>query len=180
MQATKVRFTEYQAAIGLAQLQRLNAQTATRSENASYLKNKISTIPGILPYKLYNNVTRAAFHLFAFRYKKENFKDLPRAKFLKSLQAEGVPCSSGYTVLNTQPFLNHAFQSRAYQKIYPSPMLDFKRYQEKNKCPENEALCTDIVWIPQNVLLGGKSDMDDIAFAIEKIYKNAEAINKAI
>jgi hypothetical protein len=59
-------------------------------------------------------------------------------------------------------------------------MLDFKRYQEKNKCPENEALCTDIVWIPQNVLLGGKSDMDDIAFAIEKIYKNAEAINKAI
>lgn len=179
IQATKVRFTEYQAAIGLAQLQRLEAQTSTRNENAAYLKKRISSIPGIIPYKLYDNVTRAAFHLFAFRYKRKNFKDLPREKFLKALQAEGVPCASGYVVLNTQPFLNHAFQSRTYQKVYPSKMLDFKNYQEKNKCPENEALCSDAVWLPQNVLLAGQSDMDAIAFAIEKIYKNAEAVNKA-
>jgi dTDP-4-amino-4,6-dideoxygalactose transaminase len=179
IQATKVRFTEYQAAIGLAQLQRLEAQTTTRNENAAYLKKRISSIPGIIPYKLYDNVTRAAFHLFAFRYKRENFKDLPREKFLKALQAEGVPCASGYVVLNTQPFLDNAFQSRAFRKVYPSKMLDFKNYQEKNKCPENEALCSDAVWLPQNVLLAGKSDMDAIALAIEKIYKNAEAINKA-
>jgi len=179
IQATKVRFTEYQAAIGLAQLQRLEAQTTTRNENAAYLKKRISSIPGIIPYTLYDNVTRAAFHLFAFRYKRENFKDLPREKFLKALQAEGVPCASGYVVLNTQPFLDNAFQSRAFRKVYPSKMLDFKNYQEKNKCPENEVLCSDAVWLPQNVLLAGKSDMDAIALAIEKIYKNAEAINKA-
>lgn len=177
MQATKLRFSEYQAAIGLAQLQRLEAQTNTRNENAAWLKKRISTIPGILPYKLYDNVTRAAFHLFPFRYKKENFKGLPREKFLKALEAEGVPCSGGYAPLNTQPFLNNAFQSRGYKKAYPSALLDFKTYQEKNKCPENDVLCTEAVWIPQNILLAAKQDMDAIADAIEKIHKNAEAIN---
>jgi dTDP-4-amino-4,6-dideoxygalactose transaminase len=113
IQATKVRFTENQAAIGLAQLQRLEAQTTTRNENAAYLKKKIRSLPGIIPYKLYGNVTRAALHVFAFRYKRENFKDLPREKFLKASQAEGVPCANGYEIINTQPFLDNAFQSRA-------------------------------------------------------------------
>src|SRR6218665_489198 len=179
MQATKLRFSEYQAAIGLAQLQRLEAQTNTRNENAAWLKKRISSISGVVPYKLYDNVTRAAFHLFPFRYKKENFKGLPREKFLKALEAEGVPCSGGYAALNTQPFLNHAFQSRTYRKVYPPAMLDFKKYQERNKCPENDALCADAVWIPQNILLAAKQDMDAIAKAIEKIYNHAEAINKA-
>lgn len=177
---TKVRITEYQAAIGLAQLKRLEAQTVTRNENAAYLKAKIEKIPGIIPYKLYDNVTRAAFHLFPFRYKQEAFKGLSRADFLVALRAEGVPCSSGYAPLNTQEFLKSAFESQNFKKIYPKEMLDYAKYMERNQCPKNDQLCQEAVWFTQNLLLGSKSDMDAIALAISKIHQNAGAIKTSM
>ena len=174
---TKLRMAEYQAAIGLAELKRLDEQTTTRNINAEYLKSKIKDIPGILPYELYPNVTRAAFHLFPFRYKKEDFKGLPREKFLKALRAEGVICSPGYTPLNKMPFLKAAFQTKNFKKMYPEEMLDYGKYMEQNQCPENDRVCDEeAVWFYQYMLLGSKSDMDDIAVAIEKIYNNAENI----
>lgn len=174
---TKLRITEYQAAIGLAQVKRLEGQTETRNKNASYLKSQIKNIPGIIPYKLYDNVTRAAFHLFPFRYKKEEFHGLPRENFLKALNAEGVPCSSGYAPLNKMPFLENAFQSKNFQKMYPKEFLDIDKYNEQNQCPENDRICDEeAVWLSQSMLLVGRTDMDDIFIAIEKIHKNAEKI----
>lgn len=177
---SKVRLTEYQAAIGLAQLKRLDSQTKTRNENAGYLKSQIEKIPGILPYRLYDNVTQAAFHLFPFRYKKEDFKGLSRTDFLTSLRAEGVPCSSGYTILNTQPFLEDAFKSKNYKKMYSAKDLDYKAYMERNQCPKNDQLCDEAVWFTQNMLLGSRSDMDSIATAISKIHNNADKIKNAL
>jgi perosamine synthetase len=179
MVGTKMRITEYQAAIALAQLGRLDEQTTLRNTNAEYLKSRIREIPGIIPYKLYDNVTRAAFHMFAFRYKKEEFQGLPRETFLKALNAEGVPNLSGYApFLNKQPYLKNAFQSKNFQKMYSREMLDFEKYTEQNLCPVNNVLCEEAVWLMQNLLLGKQSDMDDIAMAIDKIRKNAEKIKK--
>ncbi|GLU53389.1 DegT/DnrJ/EryC1/StrS family aminotransferase [Dyadobacter frigoris] len=179
MQSTKVRMTEYQAAIGIAQLKRLDSETTTRNLNAEYLKSQIKDIPGILPYRVYESVTRGAFHLFAFRYHKEHFKGLSRDQFLNALSAEGLPCSSGYTPLNTQPFLHETFKSANYQKMYPKSALDINQYNENNKCPLNDKLCNEeAVWFTQNVLLGTRDDMKSIANAIEKIAKNAEQIKK--
>lgn len=174
----KLRLTEYQAAIGLAQMARLEEQSVTRSANANYLHASLQEIDGIQPYKLYKNVTRAAFHLFPFRYKKEAFKGLPREEFLKALRAEGIPCSSGYTPLNTMPFLGNAFATKNFRKMYPAAMLDSKKYYAANQCPENDQLCEEAVWFTQNMLLGDKSDMQDIVGAIVKIQKNADKIKQ--
>lgn len=177
----KVRFTEYQAAIGLAQLARLDAQTTTREENATYLKSRIEKIPGIVPYKLYDNATRVSFHLFSFRYKESAFKGLTREDFMKSLRAENVPCSGGYvSTLNSQPYLNDAFKTQNFQKMYPKEMLDFDQFKQRNHCPENDGLCKEAVWFSQSMLLGSRSDMDAIAAAIEKTHGNAESIKKAL
>ena len=174
---TKCRTTEYQAAIGLAQLKRLEEQTKQREKNAEYLRAQIKDIPGILPYELSENATRAVFHLFPFRYKKEQFHDLSRSKFLKALRAEGIPCSGGYSPLNNMPYLKDAFQSKNFQKVYSKEMLDFDGYVERNQCPQNDQLCEEAVWFGQNMLLGSKSDMNDIAMAIEKVFNNADKIN---
>ena len=179
-EGTKVRLTEYQAAIGLAQLKRLDGQTKVRSTNAEYLKNKIKQIPGIVPYKLYDDVTRAAFLLFAFRYKADAFGGLSRTSFMKALQAEGVPCSSGYTPLNKQMFLKETFQTENFKKIYPAAKLDYQKYMDNNQCPENDALCSEAVWITQNLLLGPQSDMDIIFKAIEKTYTNREKLKREL
>lgn len=177
----KLRLTEYQAAIGLAQLERLEEQTNTRNENAAYLRSKIKDLPGIIPYTLSPNVTKAAFHLFPFRYNQAAFKGLPRAAFIKALTAEGVPVSSGYTPLNKMPYLENAFQSKNYRKMYPAAALDIKKYMQQNDCPANDKLCNEeAVWLFQSMLLGSKEDMDDIAAGIEKVYSNAEAIKKTL
>ena len=176
---TKLRLTEYQAAIGLAQLKRLEKQTDTRSENASYLTSLMKQIPGITPHRLYKNVTRAAYHLFPFRYKKEAFEGLSRDGFIEAMQAEGVPCSSGYTPLNRMPFIGNTFKTKNFQKMYPKEMLDARKYYAENQCPENDRLCNEqAVWFTQNMLLGQSSDMNDIANAIEKIRKNAGKIRQ--
>jgi len=127
IKGSKLRLTEYQAAIGLAQLVRLEAQTITRTESAEYLKSQLQNISGIIPCKLYPNVTRAVYHLFPFRYKKEEFQGLSRADFLAALEAEGVPCSSGYATLNTMPYLSDAFKSKNYVKYYSKETLNFNR-----------------------------------------------------
>lgn len=178
-QGTKLRLTEYQAAIGLAQMTRLEEQSVVRSENAAHLQSLMKQIPGIQPYKLYKNVTRAAFHLFPFRYNKDEFKGLPRAEFLKALHAEGIPCSSGYTPLNTMPYLENTFKTKNFRKMYSPEMLDIRKYNAANQCPENDRLCNEqAAWFTQNMLLGDKSDMQDIADAIVKIQKSADKIKR--
>lgn len=177
---TKLRLTEYQAAIGLSQLKRLGAETDTRNANAAYLKAKIGAIPGIIPYKLYDNVTKAAFHLFPFRYDKEGFKGLSRKDFLKALNAEGIPCFEGYAPLNKMPYLGNAFQSKNYRKMYAANDLDIGAYNERNECPLNDRLCNEeAVWFAQSMLLAGRADMDDIVHAIEKIHGNADKLRTA-
>jgi len=37
-------------------------------------------------------------------------------------------------------------------------------------------LCGEAVWFTQNMLLGTRQDMDDIADAIEKIYGNRDKL----
>ena len=176
---TKLRLTEYQAAIGLAQLKRLDAQTDVRSKNAEYLRSLLLKIPGITPYKLYPTVTRAAYHLFPFRYNKAEFSELPREMFLKALSAEGVPCHAGYTPLNKMPFLGNTFQTKNFKKMYPKEMLDSKKYYAENECPENDRLCNEqAVWFTQNLLLAERADMDLIANAIAKVRKNSSKLKQ--
>jgi dTDP-4-amino-4,6-dideoxygalactose transaminase len=181
MLGTKLRLTEYQAAIGLAQLKRLEEQTKRRNENAEYLKSQLELIPGIIPYKLCPGVTRAAFHLFPFRYKKEYFRNLSRGEFIKALRAEGVPCSGGYTTLNDKPYLKNAFGTKNFKKLYTHKQLDWHSFLERNQCPENDLICNDeAVWFTQNMLLGTKEDMNYIALAIQKIYKDSDNLVKNI
>ena len=176
---SKLRMTEYQAAVGLVQLTRLEEQSKTRSANAAYLKSLLEKIPGIGTYKLNEKVTRAAFHFFPFRYNKEEFKGLDRSAFLDALNAEGVPCFSGYGTIHDKPYLEDAFRSKNFKKMHPARELEIKSYLKSNECPVSTRLCNDeAIWFEQSLLLAEKKDMDGIAQAIDKIRKNADAIKK--
>jgi len=178
---SKIRFTEYQAAIGLVQLTNLEKDTNTRWDNAQYLSKKIKDIPGIAPATLYPETTKAVYHLYPLLYNKDKFKGLTRNQFLESLRAEGVPCSSGYTPLYTQPFIKAAFESKLYQKVYDKEDLDYRNFIDKNQCPMNDRICNEeAIWMTQNLFLENKSSMDDIANAIEKIQANADKIVKKL
>jgi dTDP-4-amino-4,6-dideoxygalactose transaminase len=171
---TNRRMTEYQAAVGLSQIKRLEKDTALRNENAQYLTSRIKDIPGIIPYKLYEGVTRAAYHLYPFRYKKEHFNNAPRNKFLAALSAEGIPCSGGYGPQYRDGLIEDALNSKNFKRSFPKERLD--KYRQELNYPDNDQLCEEAVWISQNMLLGSKSDTGDIADAIQKIYENRDKL----
>jgi perosamine synthetase len=126
---------------------------------------------------MYAGATRNAYHLYMFRYNQPQFANLARDQFLKALQAEGVPCSGGYTPLNKEPFLRNTFDSRAYRAIYPSRQL--AEWAERNHCPANDRLCGEAVWFTQTMLLGQREDMDQITDAIRKIQKYAAMLARS-
>ena len=89
----------------------------------------------------------------------------------EALAAEGVGGSRGYSPLNKEPFLKDTIQSKAYRRIYPEKLL--KDWQERTTCPDNDRLCEQAVWFTQNMLLGPRSDMEEIAAAIRKLQARA-------
>lgn len=169
------RMMEFQAVILLSQMKRVERDFETRLENARYLDVKLKEIPGILPYKLTEGATKSAYHIYALRYKKEHFDGLPREKLLAALQAEGIPCSSGYEAQYYDGFMDEILNSRGFRRLFPEQRL--KRYREElHELPENDQLTREAVWFFQNMLLGERRDMDDIVNAVQKVYENRKAL----
>ncbi len=177
MYGTKFVMAEFQAALLMAQMTRLEEQAKIREQNAQYLTSLLREVTGIAPARMYGGCTRNAYHGLIFRYQKERFANLPRAKFLKALGAEGIPASSGYTPLNKRQYLKNALDSRGYQRIYSRQQI--ARLNERNQCPVNDRLCEEACWITQSVLLAGRSDMEQIAEAIRKIQAHAGDLARA-
>lgn len=175
--ATNLRLTEFQGNLLLAQMTRLQAQAKRRAENAAYLSAQLKEIKGIYPAKMYEGTTLSAFHLYMFRYDRQHFDGLSRETFLKALQAEGVPCSEGYGQMNRDTYVTGLAQNKHYLKIYGEKTM--REWLERNQCPQNDKLTGEqAVWFFQNMLLGSRTDMDQIAAAIRKIKKNAKALAK--
>lgn len=174
---TNLRLTEFQGNILLAQMTRLQAQATLRDQNASYLNQLLKEIGGVEPAKLYEGTTRSAYHLYMFRYFKEQFSGLSREKFIQALQAEGVPCDAGYGKMNKDAYVTNLAKNPHYLKIYGEKTM--KEWLERSDCPQNDKLTSEqSVWFFQTMLIGTRQDMEKIALAIRKIKKHAPEIAK--
>jgi dTDP-4-amino-4,6-dideoxygalactose transaminase len=154
------RMTEWQAAILLAQQERLPEQSRRRSQNAAYLTSLLERIPGITTLTQESRITNHAYHLYIFRYEPAAFGGRSRAEFIEALNAEGIPCSSGYVPL----YKEKVFQQRA--PCCPSARpIDYSAVH----CPVCEQAARDAIWLPQTHLLADSDDMELIRNAVAKI-----------
>lgn len=174
---SNLRLAEFQGAMLVAQMSRLTEQTRRRTENAAYLTQLLKEIPGILPAKLYDGVTRSAFHLYMFRYDKARFAGLERDRFIAALSKEGVPCSAGYGPMNRDTYVQGLAKNKGFLKVYGEQGM--KQWLDRSHCPENDKLCAQAVWFTQGMLLSSRTDMEQIAEAIRKIQKHASALAKS-
>lgn len=178
IRGSNLRLSEFQAALLLAQMPRLNEQTRRRNENAAHLSSLLREIPGIRPAKLYEGTTRSAWHLYMFRYDKTRFAGLERNRFIAALGREGVPASGGYAPLNRDPYVTALARDRHYLRVYGEARM--REWLERTMaCPRNEEVCASAMWFTQNMLLGSRADMERIADAIRKVQRNAAEIAKA-
>jgi dTDP-4-amino-4,6-dideoxygalactose transaminase len=164
------RMTEFQAAVLLAQLGRLDGQVRLRERNARVLDERLAQIPGIRVAPRDPSVTQRSYHLHLFRYEASAFGGLPRGRFLEALAAEGIPCFPGYP---TPVYGTRCFQDLEHLPGCREVRLDYR----KVSCPVAERLCREeMVWLEHRLLLGDERDMRDIADAVRKIHAHREAL----
>ena len=168
------RMQQSQALILISQMKRFENDNDIRLANALYLNEKLKQIPGIIPYKLANGATRSAYHLYPFRYIKEEFNNVPKKRFLEALAAEGIPVNPGYGTQNKDGLFEEAFASKGYKRLFSEARLN--KWREENVLPGNDQLCSQAVAFYQSILLGSRKDMDDIVNAITKIYENRNSL----
>lgn len=164
------RMQQIQALTLLSQMNRIKKDADIRLENALYLDKRLNEIPGIYAAKLVEGENRSAYHMYPIRMVSKEFGGISRTKFMKALQAEGIPCGTGYGKQNYDGLMEEALSSRGYKRLFSKKRLD--QWREENYLPGNDKCAEETLTLYQSILLGTKSDMDDIADAIIKIYEN--------
>lgn len=154
---TNLRLTGFQAAVLLAQLERLDAQTAARDVNARALRNAMLDMPAVEPLCPAGYCTRHALALFLFRFDSGN-TGVDKSLFEAALKAEGVP------VMETYP-----------RPLYGNPM--FEKWPFRNTgCPVAEAGCAEIVTLPFSLLNAGAAAIQQTVGAMEKVLDNIDEL----
>ncbi|HEY5913384.1 MAG TPA: DegT/DnrJ/EryC1/StrS family aminotransferase [Verrucomicrobiae bacterium] len=173
----KYRMNEFEAAVLLAQLDGARERFLKRNENAAYLTSRLKDCPAVIPQKLYPGTTSGSFYLYAMSYKKEHCNNIDRARFLKAVDAEGVNLSPYIERgLHREPWVDNIVKTRAYEKMFPAQRL--KRFREEMTCPRCDQVCEEMVMLwASGPLLGARSDMDDVADAILKVYENRDKLS---
>jgi perosamine synthetase len=172
----KYRMNEFEASILLSQLAGVKERFETRNRNASYLSSKLRDFPGLVPQKLYEGTESGSFYLYMTSYKKEQFNDSPRSKFLKAIEAEGVSLSTFLpNGLHKEPWVDHILSLREYQKMYTPARL--KSWREGLNCPNCDMAIDDMAMIwASGPLLGTREDMDDVINAVMKVHENRDQL----
>lgn len=171
------RITEFQAALLLIQLDQLDQALDRREHSAAILDRHLGFVDGLTPLRRDPRCTRHAYHLYQLWYDEQAF-GLPRHRFIEAMVAEGIPLSEGYPMpLYRQPlFAKAAFDHRATGY---DGSVEGSRYGDLD-LPGAERFCRNVLWIPQQVLLGDDGDIADVVTAAERVRAGAGSLRGAL
>ncbi len=172
MYGSNYRLSEWQGAVLLQQLSRLDEQAAVRTRNAAYLNKALAEIEGIRPQKLDERVTRHGQYCYIFHYDPRSFSGLSCEKFIEALNAEGIPTQASYPPLHRlDVFTNGEFRRRLLSEhVASSPDFTKASYPVSDDAAENT------VWLVHRTLLGTEEDTAEIVEAVRKIQRHAKEL----
>lgn len=151
------RMNEFQAAVLIAQLERLEQMNKKREANADMLDKLLSEIKGITPQGRSSYSTLNPHYMYMFYYNPDFFGGLPRLEFVDCLIQEGVPAFIAYPVISETAFFKEKnFAGRIYE------------YTESDLSAAKR-IADNVVWLPHFTLLGDEEDIQEIAGTIKKI-----------
>jgi dTDP-4-amino-4,6-dideoxygalactose transaminase len=137
---TNLRLSAFQAAILLAQLERLPQQIATRTANAQLLRTETDDMNELRWQEQPPECTQNSFYLLLGRARNTEL----RQRIYARLSAADVPCT---------PFYPHT--------LYQNPL-----YQQGGcrvmPCPVSEECITDAFWLSHNALLADEETVSQI------------------
>ena len=145
--ASNYRITALQAAVLLAQLERLPQQIELRRRNEDLLRSELAGREGLAFQKVPPQVNRHSHYLLLGRIDEARF-GISRDAFHKALTARGVPCT---------PFYPHT--------LYGNPLYQNGGCRVE-PCPVAEACIRDAFWLPHRVLMADEETIREIAAII--------------
>ncbi len=170
------RMTEIEAAIGSEQLKKLERLLKPRIEAADYLTERLRPLAGLTPPVVRPEV-KHGYYVYAIRYDATK-TGIPRDRFVKALNAEGIPMAAGYV----EPiYLQPLYQRRT---VYGTAGCPFtcSVYQgnvsyERGICPVTERMYN------QELLLCNichaditRRELEDTVSAIHKVLDHAREL----
>ncbi len=177
LQSGNYRLTEWQAALLLGGLGRLDKQVKHRDANAQYLNSMLAAIPGVLPMRRRKEVTQQSYFNFAFRLDTKELK-VNNAQFCAALNAElntGDAFEPPYDPLNKCGLYKPRTKARH--------KLDKEYWKAVNPGRFRLPVCEDAnqksgVVVHHVALMNAKKDMDLIAEAVKKVVDNIDDVRK--
>jgi|TARA_Y100000294_G_scaffold173512_1_gene189811 dTDP-4-amino-4,6-dideoxygalactose transaminase len=170
------RMTELTAALGIAQIAKLDKNNGVRTENVCYLSDALQDLPGISVPVLKEGVVP---HILALIYDSHT-TGIKREKVLAALRAEGIPAGSGYlrTMYENPIFLKKIAYGRG-QCPWSCHLYNFRREYESGNCPVAEKLLREkFIWLYHIHRPNDIDDMKDIVKAFKKVFENIELLNE--
>jgi len=170
------RMTELTAALGVAQLKKLDANNRARTENTARLTAGLQGIKGLLSVPFPED---GVPHVVPFIYD-EQALGVARDDILRALRAEGVPVGGGYLRLMSQ-----------------NPMFERKIAFGREGCPWSchlyggnvdydarqfpvalDLIKNKFIWFYHVHAPNTPADMDDAARAFRKVFENLDVLKK--
>ncbi len=164
------RMTEWQAAIGSAQLQRFPAQQERRRENVAYFEASLEGFAGLGFLPVDPRVSARPLYQIILRYDADAFAGAARDAVIAALNAEGIPCCGDFyeplvprSLFALDPNTNAAARTGVDYASQRFPNAERAAFQEA-------------VWFPHPVFLGDRSDIDDVLKALRKVRDQASRL----
>jgi len=147
------RLSEMQAALLLGQMSRIEEFCDRRDRNGAMLSALLTEIDGVRPQSRQPELGRHGHYLFPFVLE----ADIPRDRFKRALQAEGVPVEDQYPALHMVECLK-------------------KRGLAAGEFPVSQELDEHSVWIFHHALLADEAQVALIAEAIKKVLDHRDEL----
>jgi perosamine synthetase len=170
------RMTEIEAAIGSEQLKKLERLLQRRIEAADYLTERLRPLPGLTPPVVRPGV-RHGYYVYAIRYDGHKM-GVPRDRFVKALNAEGIPMTAGYV----EPiYLQPLYQQRL---LYGKGGCPFTCSSSSSRVSYRKGICpvTERMYSEELMLTNichaeiTPTDLEDAVAAIEKVAEHAREL----
>jgi dTDP-4-amino-4,6-dideoxygalactose transaminase len=177
------RMPELCAAVGRAQLQKLDTVNEWRIRNAEVLRSELEGLYGIKvspSQRASGGAAREVPHFLTVLYDAD-VMGVSRALFVAALREEGVPVGTGYM---RPMYAAPHFQKRiAYGRDgWPWKGPDFESgvSYSKGMCPVAESLINEkFIWLYHIAYSSTEDDMRDIAAAFAKVIDNRKVLAAA-
>jgi dTDP-4-amino-4,6-dideoxygalactose transaminase len=170
---TNYRGTEFQAAVGIQQLKRLDLMNKKRTENAQYLNEKLKDLPGIvLPPEV--SYGERVFFYYVLRILPE-ILGTDMLNMAIALAAEGtynlnyLSTTRWMVPQHLEPLFVNKAGYGGTKCPFECPWYEGKVEYYKGLCPVSEKACDEVFWLASVHPLLEKQDLDDIAGAVRKV-----------